>query len=497
MFKLKGYIQFSNPMAIENLGHHISYVNERILKGGGDNPSQITEFSVDGDKLRLTVEGEYPKPHEVLLRFRKYFKDNVAKEYRIGIRDTVAEEYIAIFESEHEPKKSVNITYAETVEFVGKKCTLKLKGITEKFLENNYIDRIVKLVREKVKNQYYEGKEFRETVLEAKKKDIVYTGDPSIDLEKKRWIKRSGAKGQWVYGREYTALLNVIKELMHKNIFEPSEFSEMVFPKFESWEIPMKSGHASSVYPNAYFVMVPRKSTPEEWEDVVDHFKIEREIDKEGIMKRVDSVGIMSYAQCPPFWPYLEKSTIDNTSLPLKVYDWSGPTYRNESGGTHGLDRLEEFHRVETLWVGTKEQTVEIWKNLANTFARYLNDVLDLEVRMVNVTPWWMVHDGIRAEKGTGEIGTFDFEAYIPYRGDRSSEWLEIQNVSSNGDKYPKAFGVKIRKGELWSGCAGGSLERISVAFLAQKGIEPKNWPSKIRELYESKAKNVKELKIL
>jgi seryl-tRNA synthetase len=231
------------------------------------------------------------------------------------------------------------------------------------------------------------------------------------------------------------------------------------------------------------------------WEDVSDHYKITGEIDKEGILRRVESVGIMSYAQCPPFWSLLEGRTIDEKTLPLKIYDWSGPTYRNESGGTHGLDRVEEFHRIETLWVGTKKQVTETWKQTIDAFKKIFDKVLDLELRSAKVSPWWMAHAGMKTEKGTEEVGTFDFDAYLPFKGDRDSEWLEIQNTSSIGDKYPKAFTVKGTKEELWSGCAGGSLERWAVAFLAQKGFDTKNWPEEIRKSFEQKIKNIKPLK--
>ena len=65
----------------------------------------------------------------------------------------------------------------------------------------------------------------------------------------------------------------------------------------------------------------------------------------------------------------------------------------------------------------------------------------------------------------------------------RIGEWLEFQNVSINGDKYPKGFNVKLQSGEeLWSGCSGVGLERWAAVFLAQKGLDPANWPEEFRE---------------
>ena len=98
------------------------------------------------------------------------------------------------------------------------------------------------------------------------------------------------------------------------------------------------------------------------------------------------------------------------------------------------------------------------------------------------VTPWFMAQEGLDGISEQGEIGTIDYEAPLPYRGE-GGEWLEFQNVSVNGNKYPSGFNVKCQSGEeLWSGCSGVGLERWASAFLAQKGLDPENWPEEFRK---------------
>ncbi|MCK4896411.1 MAG: serine--tRNA ligase, partial [Candidatus Heimdallarchaeota archaeon] len=83
---------------------------------------------------------------------------------------------------------------------------------------------------------------------------------------------------------------------------------------------------------------------------------------------------------------------------------------------------------------------------------------------------------------------TIDFEAYMPYRGNRKeSEWLEIQNISIIGQKYPKGFSVKAESNlELWSGCGGGSFERFLTAFISQKGLNPDDWPTEFKKYFDN-----------
>ncbi|HEX7575134.1 MAG TPA: serine--tRNA ligase, partial [Candidatus Methanoperedens sp.] len=73
--------------------------------------------------------------------------------------------------------------------------------------------------------------------------------------------------------------------------------------------------------------------------------------------------------------------------------------------------------------------------------------------------------------------------------------WLEFQNLSVNGDKYPKGFNVKLQSGkEVWSGCSGIGLERWASTFFAQKGFEPKDWPLAFREKVGEMPKGIKFL---
>jgi seryl-tRNA synthetase len=130
---------------------------------------------------------------------------------------------------------------------------------------------------------------------------------------------------------------------------------------------------------------------------------------------------------------------------------------------------------------------------LHEAYHQVFEEVLELEWRCAKVTPWFMAQEGMAGtgsgaakppecgECGCGErVGTTDYEAYLPY----SDSWLEFQNVSINGDKYPKGFNVKIQSGdECWSGCSGVGLERWTAAFLAQKGLDRENWPEGVRAL--------------
>jgi seryl-tRNA synthetase len=366
-----------------------------------------------------------------------------------------------------------------------KLLTLQL-AVSEQDVENKIPDRIVNLVEEKIKQQLYGTKlENWELVWESAQKKVHFRRDPTEELKRRQWIKHGISRGQWIFGPQITKVFSTFERIIEKEILEKLGYSEMIFPKMVPWEVWKRSGHARGVYPEIYYVSSPKSRDPEYWEDVTDYYKVTNEIPLELIRQKIDDpLGGMCYAQCPSFWPFMQGETIASQSLPVKVFDRSGTSHRYESGGIHGIERVDEFHRIEIVWVGNSDQVNKAAQELEKRYAHIFNDILDLEWRIARVTPWFMAQEGLIDTSSDRSVGTVDYEAYLPYRGERTeSEWLEFQNVSVNGDKYPHGFNVKTQKGELWSGCSGIGLERWAAAFFAQKGLDIEFWPQKFAKL--------------
>ena len=129
-------------------------------------------------------------------------------------------------------------------------------------------------------------------------------------------------------------------------------------------------------------------------------------------------------------------------------------------------------------------------------YAYVFDKIFEIEWRTAWVTPFYMAQSGQTGiEKETERIkGTVDYESWIPSRGSREeSEWLEFQNLSIVGDKYTKAFSIKSSKNkELWSGCSGIGLQRWTVSFLAQKGLDSDKWPKEFKKYLGEFPKNIK-----
>jgi seryl-tRNA synthetase len=462
----------------------INEANKTILTKGAPEGqgAKVTQWSIDGDRIKLSIEsGRHLRVHDAMLRMRKPLAAKLGKEFKIGIRGIEVESYTIEVPSE-KALAEMKIPYVTKMSYDSGMIKLEL-DVDEAAMSNRVPDRILTLMEEKIEQLSYGGKtEHWNLLWQSEKKEHTFSDDPTKAMVEAGWIKRGASRGQWIHGPQSTKMFRTFERIVLEELLEPLGYREMIFPKLVTWEVWQKSGHAKGVYPEIYYVCPPKTRDPEYWEEVIDHYKVTHEVPTALIKEKIgDPIGGMCYAQCPPFWVYLQGETIPTDEFPIMVFDRSGTSHRYESGGLHGMERVDEFHRIEIVWAGTKEQVIEEAKKLHDRYMHIFNEILELEWRKAWVTPWFMAQEGLTGVSDQTEAGTTDYEAVLPYRGE-DGEWLEFQNVSVNGNKYPSGFNVKCQSGEeLWSGCSGVGLERWAAAFFAQKGLDPNNWPEEFR----------------
>ena len=430
----------------------------------------------------------------------------MGKKYRVGLRGFEFIKYNIETELEQEPLEEFTLPLTSNLTFKEEKGKHSViieidPKIPEDFVEKGTIERIVRRVSDKISKQHYGAKKEHHDVLWYSGEKQHHTNkNPTQIMQEANWIQRTNYRNQWVLTPTITALAEALKQIMIDYIYKPLGFDQMMIPKLVDWSIWLRSEHAEGIYQGGfepYFVVQPKDPTPEYFEEIADYITITKTIPEDKLFEKITPpIGGLSYAQCPPFWALLQGKTIAKESLPIKVYDWSGPTYRYEAGSAYGFERVDELHRIETLFIGSPEQTKEIGEKVRNNLRKIFEEILDLEVRESRVMPWWLQQSAHESEADTDDlvVGTIDWEAYMPYRGSREeSEWLEIQNISIIGQKYPKGFSVKAEGNiELWSGCGGGSFERFLTAFISQKGLDQKNWPEKFKKYIDKLPEPIK-----
>ena len=486
--------------AAEDVRAYFKEANEGFLARGpqGDGGA-VAVAAVEGKEVRVELETTgRVRAHEAMLRLRKGLAERVGKKHRLGVREVVIDDYEVGFTADRPAKTPFTIPFAKALRFDGHEVTMELEDVSDDFLGSNGVDRMINLVKEKIDHQYYEGKgEMHHLLYASPRREPAWGEDPSEAMLEREWLKQGPTKGKWFFRAQAAHVLRTMERIAVEEILKPLGFEEVILPHHVSLETWIRTGHAHGVPNEIYYVVEPKTRDAAAWERYRDLMKITRKVPEEELMRNLSApVAGICYAQCENVYWSLQQKTIADASLPVKVFDRTAVSNRYESGGRHGIERVDEFHRIEPVYVGTREQLLDLRKQLLDRYTRVFNDVLELEWRIASVTPFYMSHSGLgdvasaegeqRREKTLDdmpETGTLDFEAWLPYRGTRDeSEWLEFQNLSIVGKKYTDAFNIKGQKADLWSGCSGIGLERWTVAFLAQKGLDPEKWPAEFRK---------------
>jgi len=476
--------------SVEHIEQFISKYEQDLNTKRPKGKFTIKLSEVKDKKIVLSLNSvDSYAPHTIVLRMRKQLAQEIGKKYKIGLRGFKFINYEIEKKLKLEPKKEFTLPLTSKLEFFKKDDEPWAKieidpEIEEDFVEKGAIERILRRINDKISKDYHGAKKEHHTVAwYSGEKKLLTSKNPTKLLEKEGWIKRTNYRNQWILTPSITSVIEAIKKIMVEHVYTPLNYQKMMIPKLVDWSIWLRSGHAEGMFQGGfepYFVVQPKSANPEFFEEIADYITITKTIPEDKLYEKITPpIGGLSYAQCPPFWAWLQGKTIAKESLPILVYDWSGPTYRYESGSAYGFERVDELHRIETLFIGTPKQVKEVATETRKKLREVFDKIFDLEVREAKVMPWWLEQSAKDEEEEDMLVGTIDFEAYMPYRGSREeSEWLEIQNISIIGDKYPRGFSVKTEGGkDLWSGCGGGSFERFITAFVSQKGLKTDEWP--------------------
>ncbi len=501
-FELEGAIVFSADLApaAEDLGKVIAEIEAGALQKGvpeGEEGPHIEVFSVSGPELSLTiVSGRFVRAHEALLRLRKELSAHLGKSHRLGARAMRIDTYRIVFSVPSHPQREVRVPFAQSLVIDDGTATLTLADVTEDFLSRNYVDRLIALVREKVEAQAYEGKaEFWELIWGSPPRDHSMADDPTEEMARLGWIQQGPGKGRWFFRPQAAAVVRAMERIALDEVLNPLGFSEVISSSLVPFEVWLKTGHLKGVANEIYYLSEPATRDAKAWEELSDLVKVTREVPREKLAALLETPKAgMTYAQCPNIYWSFQKRTLSDEDLPVLVYERTANSYRYESGGRHGIERVDEFHRIEPVYIGTIEHLLSLREDLIERYKHVFNEILELEWRMAWVSPFYLQQAGMAPSDG-GEAeasderseGTMDFEAYLPYRGSREeSEWLEFQNLSILGDRYTSAFNIKGQRQDLVSGCSGIGLERWTAVFLAQKGLDPAGWPEGFRKYLPS-----------
>jgi seryl-tRNA synthetase len=270
--------------------------------------------------------------------------------------------------------------------------------------------------------------------------------------------------GQYVLLPKGTRMIRVISALLTRDIGAELGFEEVILPKIA----PLSTFRKADIldrWDEYLMAVVPYAST-----------------------KGVSDSYIFDPLQCTAFYQFIEGREITADNLPMKWFDRSGPSYRNEdSDRFEPLVRQREFHRFEFVYIGTKEQVIEIREECLARLEQLCVE-LGLEYRIVVGNGCYQVKEGEYGVPQTvEEIPIKDLEIYCPDSHDKDGgRFLEVAGSAVLASIMTSRFGIKGQNGDyLWSGCTGIGLERMMYALVTNYGMDFEGFPDKLKKAIE------------
>jgi seryl-tRNA synthetase len=492
-YKLKGHIRFSAFVkeAENDLLQELKKLNEKYsrIAERKEKATRIDCFPGELMEIKIFSSG-YPRAHDALLEFKNVLAGAFGEKYRIGIREILAETYEITVETKLSEKEIKDIAgeLAE-VEILENQARILFKDLSESELKQRLVDRMIKKIKMEEEKEA-KGVEYGYVLKVSSRKDIFFHSDVASKAQSLGWIKRFPGRAQWILLPPAAKVLISIKELIIEKVLNPLGFSEAMFPKLIHFDV-MKNmpGYFEYLAEGMFYVVCPPRD-PKPFDRFKKEAMLKKEVRKDlltGILPPPEYV--LAPAQCEPFYQIFSGEIVRLEDLPIKLYDASGWTWRAEGGGVEGLVRTTEFFRLESIWLGSPEQVLELRDKIAELSFELSDKILDLDTRMVVGAPFYALpgEPGKVDASSSINIPTLDLEVWLPYRGSReNSEWLEVGAFTNAKRKYIDSFHIKEAKNrEIWTGCGGFGLTRWLAGYLAQKGFEPDNWSKELRKKVE------------
>ncbi len=500
-YNLTGHILLKSEVKekADKINTLVQKTEEKVLKSykNVENLDFQGNYTLEDNKIiKVEITNNHVPSHMIFYRIRKGLAQTIGRKLHIGIDELVIDTLLIKFPLDQVPQDGEDITvpFIKSIKINEEEmaCEIELEKIDSDFVISGSIERIMKRIEEKIALTYYEGKaEAHKIIYESGKKDISFDLDPTKEMVNKNWISRASTKGKWVYWAPAVAMFNAMEKIVIEHLLKPLNFQEVINSNIVSGEdVWLKTGHLGGMPMELYYVAEPATRNVKKWDTFVDKVKITQQVPYDELKKMVQLKPLkgLTYAQCPALYWTLKGKTIDENTFPIYIFERTNNSFRYEAGGRHGIERVDEFHRIEVVFIGKPETLINLHEEVLKKYRHIFNDILELEWRMATVTPFYQqqagdIFDEDKADKDI-KVGTIDYEAWLPYRGNRDeSEWLEFQNISIVGEKYIDAFNIKHQKGDqLWSGCTGIGLERWIAVFLAQHGFDTDNWPEEFKK---------------
>jgi seryl-tRNA synthetase len=153
-----------------------------------------------------------------------------------------------------------------------------------------------------------------------------------------------------------------------------------------------------------------------------------------------------------------------------------GKCFRYESSNLSGPERLWDFNMREIIFVGPADYVLSAKNRLVELSAHFLDELgVAYEISSAS-DPFFVDSYAVQAAYQQGFDLKFELLAPLPYSGKK----LAVGSINYHQDFFGRSFAIETTAGAAHTGCIGFGYERLALAFLAQHGVDQKNWPDAV-----------------
>ena len=217
--------------------------------------------------------------------------------------------------------------------------------------------------------------------------------------------------------------------------------------------------------------------------DVIDHFADGAATEAGALNTPLESFDrvrtLLSPAVCYHLYFALAGNPLPNGELAATAVS---NCFRYESINLTSLERMWNFTMREVIFVGSKEYVLENREIARQRMAPFFEQIgLAYRVETAN-DPFFVGEFRKQAAFQSAFQLKFEIRASLPFK----NSTLAIGSYNYHQDFFGRHLDISLPDGSpAHTGCVAFGLERVALAFLAQYGLDPGNWPEAVRRIFE------------
>ena len=340
--------------------------------------------------------------------------------------------------------------------------------------EDEVLDKIAQLRKTMELDEVKKGREVTTKVLVDKRSNVPLNTDNIFSklVESGSVVKMTD--GAYAYTglflQVYRYFCRKIDEFGKKHFNGIQEFEESVLYPVKEYE----TGHYFESFPHHIMFQTTMKSDAELLERFSKNGTNDSTIFSNDNMKRPENV--VRHAACVPIYPMLKDAYIPADSP--KYYLISGKCFRNEGANVHELARLNEFYMKEFVCIGTLEQTLDMIKSARALWEEWIDTFnLNCTIETANDSFFASNYKKLKIFQILGDSKQ-EFRVYIP-DGDF---FCAVSSSNVHRTHFTKTYNIHNDNSFCQSSCFAFGIERLSYAFLSQKGVDIDKWDEATRK---------------